>query len=180
VHNFDDRDQIDLTEVSDRAQVSARTIRYYIQQGLIPAPETRGPGAHYGPAHVDRLRLIKLLQRQHLPLSEIRRRIESLSPQDIRRILDGDAERPPSSASEYVQRVLVDGLGPVRTAEPAYAFFEEKAPNRGGSLVRSQWERFALAADVELHVRRPVSREDNRRIERLLDAARDIFKEDLS
>ena len=101
-------------------------------------------------------------------------------PEDIKRLLAGEPERPPGSATEYVQRVLMDGLGPLRTAEPAYALFEEKAPNKGGSLVRSQWDRFALAPDVELHVRRPVSREENRRIERLLDAARDVFKEDLS
>jgi hypothetical protein len=42
---------------------------------------------------------------------------------------------------------------------------------------RSQWERISLAPDVELHVRRPLSRYQNRRVERLLEAARQILKE---
>jgi len=35
----------------------------------------------------------------------------------------------------------------------------------------------ALAPDIELHLRRPQSRDMNRRVERLLAAAREIFKE---
>ena len=42
---------------------------------------------------------------------------------------------------------------------------------------RSQWERLALTPDVELHVRRPLSRFQNRRVDRLLEAARQILKE---
>jgi hypothetical protein len=37
----------------------------------------------------------------------------------------------------------------------------------------------SLSPDVELHVRRPGSREDQRRIERLLEAAREILLEDV-
>jgi hypothetical protein len=43
--------------------------------------------------------------------------------------------------------------------------------------VRSQWDRIILSTDVELHVRRPLTREQNKQVERLLDAARDIFQE---
>lgn len=42
---------------------------------------------------------------------------------------------------------------------------------------RSQWERHVLTPDVELHLRRPLTREMNRRVERLLAAARDILQE---
>src|SRR5688572_17500257 len=97
----------DLAELSDRAAVSQRTVRYYIQQGLLPSPETRGPGAHYGPEHLDRLRLIRSLQRQHLPLAEIRRRLEALGPEEIRELLA--AERPAGSAKDYIMSVLSEG-----------------------------------------------------------------------
>lgn len=170
-----------LLELSDKARVSPRTIRYYIQQGLVPAPETRGPGAHYGPEHVDRLRLIRRLQKEHLPLSEIRKRIEKLSPEEVSSILDMEPEKPPGSASEYVKRVLSDGgLFGTRETVAMYApqISAPAPPGKPPALVRSQWEHFALAPDVELHVRRPVSREDNRRIERLLEAARRIFNEE--
>ena len=43
---------------------------------------------------------------------------------------------------------------------------------------RSQWERFVLAPDVELHVRRPLTRSQNRGVARLLEAARQLLEED--
>ncbi len=189
--NLPEPEPIDLLELSARSKVSPRTIRYYIQQGLIPAPEARGPGAHYGAEHVDRLRLIRRLQQEHLPLSEIRRRIEKLSPEEVRRILETRPEPEPRSASEYVRRVLSEGAGTVKAAEPSFSArpippADRSLPsNQPGGMykpaapVRSQWERFNLAPDVELHVRRPGSREDQRKIERLLEAAREIFREDL-
>jgi DNA-binding transcriptional MerR regulator len=173
-----DPEPIDLIELSDKAKVSPRTIRYYIQQGLIPAPETRGPGAHYGPEHVDRLRLIKRLQQEHLPLSEIRRRIENLSPEEVKKLLETTPNEMPRSASDYVRQVLSEGSGTVRSSKLAYPMFDASR-YKPASPARSQWERFTLAPDVELHVRRPGSREDQRRIERLLEAAREIFNEEL-
>lgn len=170
---------IDLLELSDKAKVSPRTIRFYIQQGLIPAPEARGPGAHYGLEHVDRLRLIKLLQREHLPLSEIRRRIEKLPPEEVRRILESEPERRPTSASEYVRRVLSEGAATMNAPAKSASVLHEPRPPKPPAIARSQWEHFTLAPDVELHVRRPGTREENRRIERLLEAAREIFNEDL-
>ncbi|HEX2721657.1 MAG TPA: MerR family transcriptional regulator [Gemmatimonadaceae bacterium] len=188
--NSPDPESIDLLELSDRSKVSPRTIRYYIQQGLLPAPEARGPGAHYGGEHLDRLRLIRRLQQEHLPLSEIRRRIEKLSPEELRQILETPPEPEPPSASEYVRRVLSEGAATVKAAAPllsarpapptrSYPGAATSGMHRPAQSSRSQWERFNLAPDVELHVRRPGSREDQRKIERILEAAREIFREDL-
>ena len=87
---------IDLTDLADRAGVSVRTVRYYIQQGLLPKPEARGPGAHYTGEHLDRLLVIKRLQREHLPLGEIRRVLESSAGET----------KPPQSARDYIRTVL--------------------------------------------------------------------------
>src|SRR4051795_5362409 len=93
---MDTGDPLDLTGLADRAGVSIRTVRYYLQQGLLPKPEARGPGAHYTAEHLDRLLLIKRLQREHLPLAEIRRVIET-----------GGAEMPtPKTARDYIRSVL--------------------------------------------------------------------------
>ena len=183
----------DLADLSDRAGVSQRTVRYYIQQGLLPAPESRGPGAHYGPEHLDRLRLIRRLQREHLPLAEIRRRLEALGPAEISRLLERAPDRSTGNAKDYIRRVLSGGppsLSAQRLSkstldaaelhpalrEPAASFLEEDRPPK--RQARSQWDRIILATDVELHVRRPLTREQNRQIERLLDAARQIFDEE--
>lgn len=177
-----DPEPIDLLELSDKTKVSPRTIRYYIQQGLLPAPDTRGPGAHYGDEHVDRLKLIRKLQQEHLPLSEIRKRLEKLGSNEIKQILAAEQHPKPSSASDYVRQVLREGAAsyaaPPRGLSESAAILHPDHNANPNKLQRSQWERFTLAPDVELHVRRPVSREDNRRIERLLEAAREIFRED--
>jgi DNA-binding transcriptional MerR regulator len=43
---------------------------------------------------------------------------------------------------------------------------------------RSQWERLSLGPNVELHIRRPLSRLEQRRVERLITIARQVLKED--
>ncbi len=156
--------QLELTELADRAGVSVRTIRYYIQQGLLPKPEARGPGAHYSEEHLERLLFVKRLQKEHLPLSEIRRAIEQ----------GATAPARGASARDYINSVL---KGPGYVAEfgaPATSI----APPDEASGARSQWERVALAPDIELHIRRPMSRAANRKVERLIDIALDLFQED--
>ncbi len=43
---------------------------------------------------------------------------------------------------------------------------------------RSQWERVAITPDIELHIRRPLSRRDNKMVERLIAFARQLQGED--
>ena len=170
----------DLAELSDRAGVSVRTIRYYIQQGLLPSPESRGPGTRYEREHLDRLKLIRRLQREHLPLAEIRRRIERLDAGAVRELLGPGTKRPArSTAKDYIRGVLSEGsaMMPMMMAAPRPGF--AGPGSRAAAQERSQWDRVALAPDIELHIRRPLSREQNRQVDRLLDAARRIFEEDV-
>lgn len=53
--------------------VSRRTVRYYVQEGLIPPPLGVGRGNHYGPEHLDRILQVKALQEAGRTLDEIRR-----------------------------------------------------------------------------------------------------------
>src|SRR5918992_984325 len=102
-----DLDTFDLNELSVAAGVTPRTVRYYVQQGLLPSPGTRGPGTRYERAHLDRLQLIRRLQRLHLPLAEIRKRLEALDDDGVR----GALAAPPdpvagAAALDYVRDVL--------------------------------------------------------------------------
>ena len=54
------------------------------------------------------------------------------------------------------------------------------SPPRREAEERSHWERIPLTGDIELHVRRPLSRVDNRRVDRLLEQARQILIEEPS
>ena len=156
----------DLGELAELAGATVRTIRYYVQQGLLPAPGQMGPGSHWSDGHLQRLRLIRKLQRQHLPLSEIRRQLAELDDAAVARLLEN--ETPPGSAVDYVRAVLAKAGSTMRS---------QSLPLPGSSD-RSQWERIRLDDDVELHVRRPLSREQNRRVERLLAEARRILASD--
>jgi hypothetical protein len=40
---------------------------------------------------------------------------------------------------------------------------------------RSQWERYTLADGMELHIRRPLSRIEQKQFEKLMAAAREVF-----
>jgi DNA-binding transcriptional MerR regulator len=178
----------DLSEWCDLAGVTPRTVRYYIQQGLLPSPGSSGPGVKYGEGHVRRLRLIRRLQREHLPLSEIRRRLRSLTDDEVGRALEMPATVR-SPVADYVQQVLQAGPAARKSAVPLFAaammpLRESGAPATGraeetpGLLERSQWDRMTLTPDIELHVRRPLSRSGNKMIEKLLDYARRLLEED--
>ena len=52
--------------------VSRRTVRYYVQEGLLPAPHGVGRGNHYGPEHLDRLLAVKAMQEKGWTLERIR------------------------------------------------------------------------------------------------------------
>lgn len=61
-----------IDDLARLADVSRRTVRYYVQEGLIPAPLGVGRGRHYGPPHLERLLRVKALQSSGRSLDEIR------------------------------------------------------------------------------------------------------------
>lgn len=91
-------ERITLSELTEAAGVTVRTVRYYIAEGLLPPPEGAGPGSAYTQGHLDRLRLIQQLKEAYLPLKEIRRRLSGRGDDDVRRLLEGDDFRVPANA----------------------------------------------------------------------------------
>jgi DNA-binding transcriptional MerR regulator len=68
-------DELSLAELAEKAEIPARTIRFYIARGLMPGPLKAGRGACYGAEHLRRLAEIKQWQRKGLTLTEIARQI---------------------------------------------------------------------------------------------------------
>jgi len=65
-------DRMRIGELTKRAEVTARTVRYYESIGLMPAGQREGAGQHYyGEEAVARLRKIDQLKRLGLSLDEI-------------------------------------------------------------------------------------------------------------
>ena len=192
-----DANRYSLTELANLAGVTPRTVRFYLSQGLLPSPGATGPGVKYGEDHLDRLRLIRRLQREHLPLAEIRSRLSGLDGGEIALLADAvlpaEASAPPvdpaDTALDYVRRLLRPAAGthsllkrmPMAAEAPAPAYSTAPAPEPSPSPVeRSQWERVALTPDIELHVRRPLSRPQSRKVDRLVSIARELLEEDPS
>ena len=61
-----------IEDLARLADVSRRTVRYYVQEGLIPAPLGVGRGRHYEKRHLDRLLQVRDLQASGRTLDEIR------------------------------------------------------------------------------------------------------------
>ncbi len=69
-----------MKELAGATGVNAGTIRYYIQEGLLPKPvKTHKNMAYYDESYIERIRLIKQLQKsKFLPLEVIRRLMEDI------------------------------------------------------------------------------------------------------
>ena len=201
-------------ELADRLGVTPRTVRYYLAQGLLPQVGQMGPGSKYDSGHLARLQLIRRLQAEHLPLAEIRRRLERLADDEVRDLVGATEPTPPSdTALEYLRTVLggelvartgTPNLRPVipprfqMAAErpaPAPALMrantsygeasiepDPASPAPADATVRpsdrSQWERIVLVPDIELHIRRPLPRAQNKQVDRLVTIARELLEED--
>ena len=53
------------------ANVSRRTVRYYIQKGLLPPPKGQGRGSFYDSSHLSRLIEIRDLQQKGISLADM-------------------------------------------------------------------------------------------------------------
>jgi DNA-binding transcriptional MerR regulator len=175
----------DIKGLSEATGVSVRTIRYYLAENLLPPPQGRGSAAVYGAGHRNRLCLIRQLQDAHLPLAAIRRQLEALDDTGVAAALAAPQSLPPSpagadalSAADYVRRVLADSkTGQHRSLAGRGVSSRPKgaAEPDASEPKRSAWERIALTPDLELHVRRPLARSDQRRLDALLAEARRLF-----
>ncbi len=119
-----------LDELAERAGVSARTVRYYVQRGLVPAPEFRGPDTAYGEEHLARLRAIRALQERHMPLDAIHEALASRPLDEVERIAKG---RLPAD---------LNATAPVARSQPRHD--EAREPERV--------TRYTLAPGLELHI----------------------------
>jgi DNA-binding transcriptional MerR regulator len=109
-----------IGDLAELAGVSRRTVRYYVQEGLLPAPLGVGRGNHYSREHLDQLLKVKALQEGGRTLEEIRRLLEGGGPSPLM------VERAPARADRALYRrlTLAPGVelhvsGQVRLPAPA-------------------------------------------------------------
>lgn len=153
-----------LEELGRRSGLPPRTIRFYVAQGLVPAPVKRGPASYYREDHLNRLLLIRKYQAEGLPLDLIRRRLARLGVRDAQEeaVRHGAEGGPAASnpALDYIRALKGTAPGIAAAAQPV-----------------DFWVRTRLSPDVELNVKEPLDVERRRRVERLIDEARKILNE---
>lgn len=142
-----------IQELARKARVTPRTIRYYVEQGVLPPPG-RGRPADYTAEHVRRLALIRRLKEQYLPLEEIRDTMQRLTLDEVDELLArskemrGDSSKL-ESASDYIAGVLGQtavreemkrNAPPLPAAMPAPAFspfYAQPAPANSPGRAKS-------------------------------------------
>lgn len=125
------------TNASARAAPSARSIRFYVANGLLARPEGTGTAATYNYRHFLQLLAIKMRQREGVTLDVIKKEMSDLT---------GDAlERRVASSLAAALGATVETRRQATDDDPS-----------------ASWRRLAVADGVELHVRddSPASRDE--------------------
>ena len=169
--------ELSIGELAERTGVTRRTIRYYVEIGLLPPPSGAGKAAMYGEERLERLDLIKKLQSIRLSLEEIREQLAGRRRDKVLRamtlsespMLMRSAEPMPSTAAEYIASLRELGLGYEQRGMPDV--------ERAAAYDAEPWVRVTITPDVEVHVRRRGAR-SQRWLWRLVKEARKILEEE--
>ena len=177
-----------LKEVADQVGVELRVLRswmgspYRILRGV-----GRGSGARYSQHFLDRAMLAQRLRSENVTLGEIAKRLSGIPDEELEQLLAGGVgamqQKGRGSAADYAAAALssrgmftsalqqrMAGHSATRSQQVPTATTSQRAG------ARAHWERITLSDGVEIHVRRPMNREENRLLERLLEEAERIFR----
>ncbi len=168
---------MDIGQLAAASGVTRRTIRYYVQIGLLPPPEGRGPSTQYNESHKLRLDLIRRLKDEFLPLDEIRRRMRGLEDRDIEALLSVSPpeEGPVSAAASSPagdEDLFFSMIQPKRITEgDGRRTFRERLNDRRRSETPPgrPWIRINLLEGLELHLREDKTSEYQDLIESITD-----------
>lgn len=97
-------ERLSLDELATLTTLTPRTVRFYIQQGLVDRPFGAKRGAYYVRRHVEQLLLIRRWSDAGLSLERIRELISG-APEDPPR-----RSTPPGSVEVWSRVTLADGL----------------------------------------------------------------------
>jgi len=197
-----EQDKYLINQLARQANVSVRTIRYYINEGLLPSPEVRGRYSYYDESYLLRIRLIKRLQDAFLPLKEIRLQMEALDIAEIKNLLVEKDEKvipgseiphleynvlpgikETSSAAEYITRILeARPVVPGRLGQTGHRQLQAapSAPLTAKQVLKGAdrndtWRRVEIIPGIELHIKDALYKKHFNMIDRLIEFTRNLF-----
>ncbi|MDP8955127.1 MAG: MerR family transcriptional regulator [Actinomycetota bacterium] len=119
------RDTMTIDELARRSGVTARNIRSYQTQGILPPPSLVGRTGHYDQGHLARLRLIERLQGQGFSLAGIAELLRAWEDgRSLGEVLGFEAALTEPWSDEEPERVTLEELlarFPDAAADPALA-----------------------------------------------------------
>jgi DNA-binding transcriptional MerR regulator len=128
-----DQGQYLIDELCRLSGFSRRTVRYYVQEGLVDSPAARGRGGFYSDVQLGQLARIRELRERGYRLEAIRGLLA-----------EKDAEQGPA-ASAGLRQSESDSLGPSPSSP-------EMRELPGQEVLHTAWTRIAIDEGVELHV----------------------------
>jgi len=183
--------ELTIEELADRVGVPVRTIRFYIAEGLLQGPGARGKAATYGEEQLLRLRLIRRLSEQRVPLAEMRGMLARLSLDEVRALLAEEDQRAAEleravqvpSPREYIATLLNRARQPTSAKESSAVYppsppgstpgtHQQQSPGPYPKRAAEVWHRWELAPGVELHVKASAQHQYRTLIEQLLKIAK--------
>jgi DNA-binding transcriptional MerR regulator len=145
-----------ISELAQKAGVTNRTVHYYVGRGLLPPPDGAGVGTTYREEHLLRLRLIKKLQEQYLPLEKIKEIINGMNMEEVEQALEDKRlpERAGTQGIAFDTNVIEKTMyseTEVRTDYPLLMPTDDYREGIDGTG-EDIYIRAALGAGIELHV----------------------------
>jgi len=172
------RKRYTIQELSELTGFSRRTIRYYIQEGLLEPPAGRGRGGFYYDSHLKKLSKIRQFQNQGLKLDSISQILHDPVSESLETgITNFDTRFKYSSKS--IPSPAADQSIPESTAEfgkkstsddLAIAAASPKVPSR------EVWIRHTIADGISLNVRRDIDIKHRKIVDQVIRLAAAIIK----
>lgn len=192
-----------LDDLVTRSGLTIRTVRFYIQEGLLEGPDTRGRFSLYSQRHLDRLEVIKLLKELRLPLVEIRKLLDLMSPDEIKQIHAAQdmqnlclrESRPEDSKLPNVSNAGARALEYIRNLEALQKNIQIKNDASGLETLSSDqeegqheksiqfdceqqnWRRIIVREGIEVHLLENQIPEDEQKIKKLLEFLGELFED---
>ena len=169
-----------LKEVAAQIGIELRVLRSWMGHPYRILPGFgRGSGTRYPQTFLDRARLAQRLRAEHLPLAEVANRLRGVPDDELERLLSGEpapsGRATKGSAADYATAVLNSRGVTVTLLQQMQQMPMHLVRSRRPAATRATWERIPLADAIEIHARRPMTREEQRQLEELLRAAEQIF-----
>lgn len=141
---IEDAGVFNIDTLAQKAGLTRRTVRYYVQRGLLEPPQGGGRGSYYTEEHLQRLGRIRAWSEQGVPLMQIKALLDRGAA--LPELAGEPAEEGSSAAEAY-------SLGPAAPGAPSPQVSRAaRVPLAAMPAAGVPYERWLLADGVELHV----------------------------